>query len=146
MTYLLDVNILIALLDGDHVAHGAAHTWFERTGSIAWASCPLTQNGVVRIIGHPRYPNSTGSPAAAIEALAPLLALPGHEFWPNDISLMTSSLIDPAHILTAAQVTDSYLLALAAARGGQLATLDRRLSPRAVRGGGDALCLIPARG
>ncbi|MCP3728367.1 hypothetical protein M3I53_35550 [Paraburkholderia sp. CNPSo 3272] len=58
MAYLPDINVLIALLDAGHVQHEAAHKWFGRVGHSAWATCPLTENGVVRIIGSPRYPNT----------------------------------------------------------------------------------------
>lgn len=142
MTFLLDVNVLIALIDPAHVGHDAAHTWFAAVGSAAWATCPLTQNGVLRILGHPRYPNSAGSPAAVAPILARLCALPGHVFWADDVSLVGSDLIDAAQITTPAQVTDSYLLALAATHRGQLATFDRRLSTRAVHGGRAACHVI----
>lgn len=144
MTYLLDVNVLIALIDRMHIAHNAARSWFLGTGAASWASCPLTQNGVIRIIGSPRYANSAGSPAEAARILDHVLALPGHVFWPDDLDPAASDVLDRGQILMSSQVTDSYLLALAAARRGRLATLDRRLSTRAVRGGGDALCLISA--
>ena len=62
--YLLDINMLIALIDPAHVQHDRAHDWFAAQGREAWATCPLTENGVVRIVGHARYPNSPGSPAA----------------------------------------------------------------------------------
>ena len=146
MTFLLDVNLLIALIDPTHVGHDAAHRWFVATGAASWATCPLTENGVIRIVGHPRYPNSSGSPAAVVPLLARLRALPGHVFWTDDLSLIDSELIDAARIATSAQVTDTYLLALAAANDGQLATLDRRLSPTAIRGGRAALHLIDAAG
>ncbi len=71
-----------------------------------------------------------------------LRALPGHVFWPDDISLVDPAKVDPAQILTSAQVTDSYLLALAVSHGGRLATFDRRLSVKAVKGGKAALQLI----
>ena len=145
MTFLLDVNVLIALIDPAHVGHDAAHDWFERVGRADWATCPITQNGVIRIVGHPRYPNSTGSPAEAATLMRQLCALDGHTFWPDDIDVFGNDVLDPAEIRTPAQVTDSYLLALAAARGGKLATLDRRLSVRAVRGGRSALHLIDAK-
>lgn len=142
MTYLLDVNVLIALIDPSHVSHDAAHRWFAATGSASWATCPITENGVLRIVGHPNYPNSPGSPAAVAPVLMGLRALPGHVFWRDDISLTDTDLVDAAAILLPAQVTDTYLLALAAANGGQLATFDRRLSAKAVRGGKAALHLI----
>jgi uncharacterized protein len=71
-----------------------------------------------------------------------LLAQPGHVFWPDDISLLDSAKIDSSRLLTTAQVTDSYLLALAQAHGGKLATLDRRLIVDAAVGGASALHLI----
>ena len=142
MTFLLDVNVLIALADPAHVSHDAAHDWFKAAGSDAFATCPLTQNGFVRIVGHPAYPNSPGSPAAAMATLHTLCALPGHRFWPDDISLRDAALFVPDALLTAARVTDSYLLGLAVAHGGRLATLDRRLSAAAVKGGAVALYVI----
>jgi toxin-antitoxin system PIN domain toxin len=143
VTFLLDVNVLIALIDPVHVGHDAAHRWFEAEGAAAWATCPLTENGVIRIVGHPKYPNTPGSPAAVTGIVAGLRGLPGHVFWPDDISLFGANHVDPAHILTPGQVTDSYLLALAVAHGGRLATFDRRLSVKAVTGGKGALCVIP---
>jgi len=145
MTFLLDVNVLIALIDPAHVGHDAAHFWFEREGGKDWATCPITQNGVVRIVGHPRYPNTTGSPAEAADIVRKLCSLDGHSFWSDDIGLFGDTPIDPAEIRTPAQVTDSYLLGLAAAHHGKLATFDRKLSVRAVRGGREALHLIDGK-
>ena len=142
MTYLLDVNVLIALIDPAHVAHDAAHHWFEQTGHHDWATCPLTENAVVRIVGNPKYPNSPGSPAAVAAIVTALRTLPGHAFWPDEISLVDAAYLEARHILTSTQVTDSYLLALARSRGGKLATLDRRLSAAAVPGGKSALHYI----
>lgn len=135
MTFLLDVNVLIALIDPAHTAHDAAHTWFTATGHTSWATCPLTENGVIRIVGHPRYPNAPGSPAIVAEIVGTLRRLPGHHFWPDNLSLVGSDRVDVTRILTSAQVTNSYLLVLAQAHGGRLATFDRRLSTAAVRDG-----------
>ncbi|HZU91817.1 MAG TPA: TA system VapC family ribonuclease toxin [Stellaceae bacterium] len=146
MTFLLDVNVLIALIDPTHVGHDAAHRWFAATGAVSWATCPLTENGVIRIVGHPKYPNSADSPAAVAPIVARLRALPGHVFWKDDFSLMASAVVDVARIATPAQVTDTYLLALAVANKGQLATFDRRLSPDAVRRGRAALHVIDGLG
>ena len=142
MTYLLDVNVLIALIDPGHVAHDAAHAWFEASGHEDWATCPMTENGVMRIVGHARYTNTPGSPAVVAGIVARLRGLPGHRFWSDDLSLAGSDLVDPARILTSAQVTDTYLLALAKSNGGRLATFDRRLSAVAVKGGKAALHVI----
>ncbi len=142
MTFLLDVNVLIALVDPAHVGHDLAHDWFAREGRTSWATCPLTENGLIRIVGHPRYPNSLGSPAAAMELLNRLCALPGHVFWGDAISLRDAPNLDASKILAPAQVTDVYLLALAAANAGVLATLDKRLPTNAVARGREYLRII----
>ena len=142
ITYLLDVNVLIALIDPAHVQHDAAHDWFVKKGKKSWATCPLTENGVMRIVGHTRYPNSPGTPAAVAQLMSGLCALPGHVFWPDDISLLDTNKLDPSRLLCSAQVTDSYLLALACAHDSKLATFDRRMVADAVRGGAKGLHLI----
>ena len=142
MTYLLDLNVLIALIDPAHVQHDAAHDWFAKQGKKSWATCPLTENGVMRIVSHARYPNSPGTPAAVAQLMTGLCALPGHVFWPNDISLLDTKKLDASRLLSSAQVTDSYLLVLAIAHDGKLATFDRRLVVDAVRGGKKGLHLI----
>jgi hypothetical protein len=140
--FLLDVNVLIALIDPAHIQHDRAHEWFAKSGKKEWATCPLTENGVLRIVGHSRYPNSPGTPAAVAELMTSFLALPGHEFWPDDVTLFDSGRIHGARLLDSGQVTDTYLLALAAAHGGQLATLDRGLVTDAVVNGSKSLHLI----
>ena len=141
-TYLLDVNVLIALVDPAHVQHEPAHDWFARVGSRGFATCPITENGLLRIVGHAKYPNSPGTPAAVLPLLAALRALPGHAFWPDSISIADTPAVDAARLHHHAQVTDSYLLALACAHGGRLASLDKKLNVDAVTGGSDALELI----
>lgn len=140
--HLLDVNILIALVDPDHVQHDRAHQWFEQTGQSAWATCPITEAAVPRILGNPRYPNTRGTPAAIMPYLRDLCALPGHVFWPDDISLLDSERIDASRLLDFSQITDTYLLALAVAHDGKLATFDRRLVADAVPQGRIHLTLI----
>jgi toxin-antitoxin system PIN domain toxin len=140
--FLLDVNVLIALIDPAHVQHDRAHAWFASRGQKAWATCPITENGVLRIVGHPRYPNSPGSPAAVAELLAAFRKLPGHVFWPDDLSLLDREHANATRLLDSAHVTDSYLLALARAHGGQLATFDQRLVTDAVIKGPQALHFI----
>jgi len=136
------VNVLIALIDPAHISHDAAHRWFAGRSDAAWDTWPLTENGVIRIVGHPKYPGAPGSPAAVAAIIAHLRTLEGHVFWPDDISLVADARIDPARVLTSGQVTDTYLLAMAAVRGGRLATFDRRLAVNAVKGGQAALYLI----
>ena len=142
MTFLLDVNLLIAILDPDHVHHGPALDWFNETGSRDWATCPIVQNGVVRILGSAAYTSIPFGCPEIVELLSQWCAVPEHHFWPDEISLLDSGLVDHAKLTSPSRITDSYLLALAAVRGGQLATLDRRLSATAVKRGAEALHLI----
>ncbi len=136
------MNVLIALIDPAHVHHNAAHQWFAAEGQSAWATCPITQNGVLRIVGNARYPGGPSSPAAVAGILKAMTSLPGHAFWPDHISLLDHDSLNCERLLTSAQVTDSYLLALACANGGQLATFDRRLITDAVHAGSQGLRVI----
>jgi uncharacterized protein len=140
--FLLDINVLIALIDPTHVQHDRAHVWFQSHGQNAWATCPLTENGVLRIVGHPRYPNSPGSPAAVAELLAVFWKLPDHAFWPDDVSLLDRVNVDTTRLLDSAHLADSYLLALARVHDGQLATFDQRLVTDAVIDGDKVLHVI----
>lgn len=141
-TFLLDVNTVLALLDPTHVHHDQAHDWFSDEGRESWATCPIVENGVVRILSQPAYPNAMATPLAAIEILRQFCSLPGHLFWPDDISLLGSRLVDRTRILVSSQVTDSYLLALVAAHEGKLATFDRRIVTSAVEDGGRHVRLL----
>lgn len=141
VTWMLDVNVLIAMVDPAHVHHRRAHAWMQ-AGVRSWATCPLTENGVVRIVGNKRYPTHPGSVAQVAAMIVTIRALPGHVFWPDDISLLGAERVDPSRLLDSAQITDTYLLALAVAHGGKLATFDKRLVADAVEGGKAALHLI----
>lgn len=142
MTFLLDVNVLIALIDPKHMSNSIVREWFAGEAMVDWATCPLTENGVVRIVARPAYPNSPGTPAVVAETLRRLRELGHHSFWPDEISLLDPRHVDDTRLSTSGQITDTYLLALALSRGGQLATLDRRLVTAAVPNGGKALRVI----
>ena len=139
--YLLDINLLIALVDPMHVHHEAAHRWFAEYGQRAWATCPLTENGFVRITSHPSYPNRPGDVTAVLNILGQLCEAPGHLFWAEDISIL--DILAPSIIITHAHISDVYLLGLAVHKNGKLATLDQRIPFDSVRGGKEALELIP---
>jgi len=132
MRALLDVNVLLALMDSAHVHHGLALAWWRNERDKGWASCPLTQNGFVRIACHGGYAKRPTA-AQAIEQLRLQLAEPSHEFWPDDISIADAALFDRAYILGPKQITDVYLLALAVKNGGRFVTFDRSVPLRAVR-------------
>jgi uncharacterized protein len=123
-----------------HVHHEAAHRWFGETGRQAWATSPITENGFVRVASHLNYPNRPGDVPVVLAILRQLCEAEGHLFWGDDISLR--DVLEPHAVLTHAQITDVYLLALAAHKGGKLATLDQRIPASAVHGGSQALELI----
>jgi len=130
---LLDVNVLLALLDSDHVEHLRAREWLDDEIATGWASCAITQNGFVRIISQPRYPSPV-SPLEAIELLGRACGGDSHEFWSCDISVLDSRVVDRSRLHGPRQVTDAYLLALAATHCGRFVTFDRTVSLDSVPG------------
>lgn len=140
--YLLDVNVLIALVDPAHVQHDQVHEWFARTGHKAFATCPITENGLLRIVGHPKYPNSPGPPSVVVESLLAIRSLPGHAFWPDSVSLVGNGEVDSSLLSSHGRVTDTYLLALARANKGKLVSMDQKLATEVVADGKNAFALI----
>ncbi|MGK2853008.1 MAG: TA system VapC family ribonuclease toxin [Microbacteriaceae bacterium] len=132
---LLDVNVLIALLDSDHVDHVRVRRWAEAEIGGGWASCAITQNGFVRIVSQPRYPSPV-SPAQAISRLARATQTRYHEYWSCSVSLLDDEVFDHSRLHGHRQVTDAYLLAVATAGGGRFVTLDQSISLDVVRGAG----------
>jgi uncharacterized protein len=130
---LFDVNLLIAMLDEDHVHHWRAHEWWATNRSAGWATCALTENGVARIMSQSGYKNRV-STAFAIDLLAEQVAHTDHVFWHDDISLRDAAFFVPTCILGPNQITDVYLLALAVKYSGRLATFDRSIPIAAARG------------
>ncbi|MCW5934807.1 MAG: VapC toxin family PIN domain ribonuclease [Fimbriimonadia bacterium] len=123
---LLDVNLLIALHDPKHVGHDLAHNWFEQEGQYGWATCPLTENGFLRIVTQEAYPNRVESILDAIFVLENMIRNyeKKHYFWSDNISLRDHRLFKPEMILGHRQLTDIYLLGLCQKNGGTLVTLD----------------------
>jgi len=130
---LLGVNVLLALLDSDHVDHVRAGEWLDAEVEAGWASCPITENGFVRIISQPRYPSPV-LPAQAVELLADARRSRHHAFWPCDVSLLEAQVVDRSRLHGSRQVTDAYLLALAVAHDGRFVTFDRALTLETVHG------------
>ena len=130
---LLDVNVLIALLDADHLHHRRATQWLADHIAAGWASCAITQNGCVRIMSQPGYPNPL--PTAQVAArLCAATQTPHHLFVPSGASLLDEALFDTQQLLGHRQVTDAWLLGLAVAHGLRFVTFDARLPLRVVRG------------
>ncbi len=137
MRALLDVNVLIALLDSAHLHHRRASDWFDSAFQAGWATCPITQNGCIRIMAQPAYPSALAMPDVAAR-LAEAAGIAFHAFWPDDVNLLGAGAVQWPQVLGHRQLTDAYLLALAVKHGGRLVTLDRRVSLQAVPGAAPA--------
>ena len=133
MIALLDVNVLIALIDPSHKFHRTAKDWALKNSPSGWATCPLTQNGCVRIISQPGYPQPV-SVQQAVQTLQALCQSPQHQFWPDDLSLLDAAAFDHEKIHGHRQLTDLYLLGLAVSHGGSFVTLDGAVPLSAVKG------------
>lgn len=139
-TFLFDVNVLLALSDPFHLHHEPAHRWLEMHANVAWATCPLTENGFVRIASNPRYPNRPGDAQVVLALLRQFCQRDGHTFWADDISLRT--LLEPTAYISPNHITDIYLLGLALSHGGKLLSFDQRIPLGLLKGGAQAFELI----
>lgn len=129
---LLDLNLLTALLWPSHEHHAVAHDWFAQRRADGWATCPLTQLGLVRLLSNPAFSRDALSVRDALTLLLKNLEHPHHVFWSVDRD--AASLTPMASALRGhQQVTDAYLLALARHHGGLVATFDRGLGDLAAR-------------
>jgi toxin-antitoxin system PIN domain toxin len=131
---LLDVNVLVALLDASHAFHQRAHDWWTEQEDKGWASCPLTENGLLRIMAHPGYSRARRfTVEELVQALSKFVAGSDHEFWPDFATLRDDRLFATDRILSSRQLTDVYLLALAVERGGRMVTFDQGIPISTVR-------------
>lgn len=126
--FLLDVNVLIALLWPPHEAHARAQRWFAHNAHQGWATCAMTQAGFVRIVSNPAFSRRAVSPRDALEVLSGSLQHPAHRFWTEDIEIPDALAHFGRRLFGHQQVTDAYLLGLAIHKKGRLATLDASLS------------------
>ena len=135
MRSLLDSSVLIALLDEDHNFHDIAFEWFENNVAQGWASCPITENAVLRVLSNPNYSKSRQySLSSLVSGYNELIRRTDHEFWADELSLLNMEHFAHRHILGPKQLTDVYLLALAAVKGGRLISFDRRIAIDSVKG------------
>ena len=133
MRALLDVNVLIALLDAGHVHHATCTAWLADHIDHGWASCPLTQNGCLRILSTESYPRRQPLAEVAVR-LREAVSTRHHEFWADDVSVLQADRFAQDRWLASRQITDAYLLGLAVHHGGRFVTLDRHLDRNIVRG------------
>jgi hypothetical protein len=146
MTWLFDMNVLLAIADSMHVFHGPIHQWLAARSGQSWASCPLTENGFVRVISQPSYRGSATSPSKAIDLLRRMKENDRwpHMFWPDDISLTDSGAVNVERLVSARQVTDVYLASLAHRKKARFVTFDAAIPWQAVTGATESLIEIPA--
>ncbi len=132
MRALLDINVLISLLDADHPLHHAAVAWFKQNVSLGWASCPLTQNGCIRVMSQPGYPNAV--PVTVVrERLKEATSHDSHRFCPDGINLLDEGRVGISRVHGPRQITDVYLLALATAHGDRFVTFDEAIPVSSAR-------------
>jgi toxin-antitoxin system PIN domain toxin len=130
---LLDASVLIALFDVGHIHHDIAHDWFADSRGRGWATCPLTENALLRIVSNPKYGSNWERTPILATRLRTLCATADHQFWPETLSLRDNTVFDLS--LTSHQsLTGVYLLGLAKTNGGALATFDRTIPMQAVVG------------
>ena len=145
MRALLDISVILALIDFDHVFHKLAHEWWDSAKKLGWASCPLTENGVVRIMTQPHYGQPDSYSAKDVTSwLTEFAGDSDHEFWADDISILNPKYFDPSLLHGPKQITDMYLLGLATSKGGRLATFDQRIASAAVHGASESNLLVIA--
>lgn len=133
MRLLLDVNVWVALLDDAHQHNRDALGLIQRPG-LKIATCPLVENGVLRVLNVPRYGSVGPVGFEPVRAKMQMVCDDiDHQFWPDAVSLRHSPDIDWTRVYGHNQITDLYLLALAVEHGGALATFDHRISLNAVK-------------
>jgi toxin-antitoxin system PIN domain toxin len=132
--YLLDANVLIALAWPEHSAHEQAGRWFGRNARSGWATCPITQSALVRVLSNPTFSERALTPSGALQVLIRNVEVPEHRFWSDSIEVRDALEQMPAALTGHRQITDAYLVALAIRHKGKLATLDRRIQQWAPAG------------
>jgi len=120
LTELLDGNVLVGLAKDDHSTFAAAHRWWRTRGDVPFATCPITQGSLLRLLLF-----SGADVEAATTLLRRICDLPQHEFWSDDVGYLE---VDLTGVLGHRQVTDAYLAALARHHGGRLVTFDHALA------------------
>ena len=125
--WLLDANLLIALTQQAHIHHTEAHAWFALQPNRLWATCALTQLAFVRLTSNPQIVGERITPEQAMQALRTMTAQPQHVYWHDTPEPLAMATLNSAALVGHRQVTDAYLLGLAAHQRQCLATLDRGL-------------------
>ena len=123
--FLLDANVLIALAWPVHEFHNRVGRWFARHSRAGWATCPFTEAAFVRVLSNPAFSANALTPANALLVLESNLSLPRHQFWPDSTPVVDALKNIEVRFTGHRQITDAYLVSLAARHRGKLATLDK---------------------
>ena len=126
--YLLDINVLVALLWTNHEQHQAASAWFKRRQQGGWATCALTQAGFIRVSSNPRVFRDAPTPVKAVEILELNLDHPTHRFFKDELDFPHAVKPFGNRLSGHQQTTDAYLFGLAIHKGGVLATFDKSIA------------------
>lgn len=131
---LPDVNVLVALHDRKHIGHDKAHTWFEQCKDLAWATCPMTENGFLRVFTQTQYPNNLTGVSDTLFLLENLIQTYSktHHYWSDIVSMRDKTLFDPKIMRGHKQITDVYLLGLCQSNGATFVTLDTGITTAAI--------------
>ena len=140
---LLDVNALLALLWENHVFHARMAQWFTGNENRGWATCPITEQGFVRIVCNPAYMKPAPGIRSALDLLQKTTeSSTNHHFWADDLPLSALSSPIRRRLQGPKQITDAYLLALAVHRKGILVTFDYRMETLAPEGSVEREALV----
>ena len=143
MKLLFDVNTLLARFDTKHVHHKRVSTYLDSQRDVRIHTCPITENGFLRIFSHPSYPSGPGNMPDAFDQLGRIRSIPGHTFVHDNLSLCDHGSFPDIPAASPKQLTDLYLLALAVRHRIRFATLDGKIPAHLIPGGSDACLIIP---
>lgn len=126
--WLLDVNVLVARFWEPHVFHERVRKWFNSHQHEGWATCPITQLGLVRTLSNPAFDEHAPRPTEALHWLAQTLKdNPHHHFWPDSLPAFAACSDTTGALQGFRQLTDAYLLGLAMQHKAKFITLDKRI-------------------
>jgi hypothetical protein len=141
-TYLLDVNVALALGWAGHAHHRPVVEWFRAEGQHSFALCTITEAGFVRLLSSATITGEVVPMGEAREILAGLAELPGYHFWPLERTFLEMTAPFEGRLHGYRQVSDAVLLGLAVERQGSVATLDSALRHLAGPGFAEHVTLV----
>jgi toxin-antitoxin system PIN domain toxin len=123
--FLVDVNVLIALADEEHIHYPTATAWLDGLGNDEWGACAFSQAGFLRIMTKATL--GSYSVREATKVLISLSQHSGYRFWPimDDWATLAAPFVE--RVYGHQQITDAYLLGLAVKEGGVLVTMDKAI-------------------